>query len=562
MEFDELLITTGVDALVRLVKEKERVELEDASSILNIPQESIEDWARVLEEEGILRLEYRLTRIFLVWIRPTEEEVVQERQSFYEEKKGLEQEITEVKERVASGTAEMEDLKKSFSKFYDKVYGRIDALEKMVAPVPAAKTISDDLLAKSRDEIAAMGEQLKEAREGLREVKEEMEGLKVKKGAETSEKLMDKIDEMGKELGGLQNELAAIQKRSVASAPKDMEMPSVRDIKKKFETLQKDFNQIKSQNARMREDMVSLHESSDILREVAESIMGHEDRVGDMRAEMEGLVKEAEALAKKSEAVVSRIRESAELAERLSDSVEVSKSLLKKFPSQEKVMEKMAALESAEKELEEKTAALEKLLQVVGGKKVASKQFDEIAKKMETKARQMRREMDSLEAALDDEKETYLTFQKIKERIVPSIERYQTQLDAMEAKLKGLKDESASRIKEMKEEAEKLQQSIKGGEVQDAIKLAEEIRGKKKMLDDIRSSLDEMGDIADNLNKRITLLSREAKLLEIRTGGGAAVKKAEEEGVREKLSLTEEEELEFRKKREELKRLIQKLWEQ
>ncbi|MFZ5501468.1 MAG: hypothetical protein ACOY58_06120, partial [Candidatus Micrarchaeota archaeon] len=261
-------------------------------------------------------------------------------------------------------------------------------------------------------------------------------------------------------------------------------------------------------------------------------------------------------------AVVSRIRESAELAERLSDSVEVSKSLLKKFPSQEKVMEKMAALESAEKELEEKTAALEKLLQVVGGKKVASKQFDEIAKKMETKARQMRREMDSLEAALDDEKETYLTFQKIKERIVPSIERYQTQLDAMEAKLKGLKDESASRIKEMKEEAEKLQQSIKGGEVQDAIKLAEEIRGKKKMLDDIRSSLDEMGDIADNLNKRITLLSREAKLLEIRTGGGAAVKKAEEEGVREKLSLTEEEELEFRKKREELKRLIQKLWEQ
>jgi hypothetical protein len=71
MEFDELLITTGVDALVRLVKERQRIELEDAAGTLNIPLETIEDWARVLEEEGILSIEYRLTRIYLVWIQPT-----------------------------------------------------------------------------------------------------------------------------------------------------------------------------------------------------------------------------------------------------------------------------------------------------------------------------------------------------------------------------------------------------------------------------------------------------------------------------------------------------------
>ncbi len=79
MEFDELLITTGVDALVRLVKEKQKIELDEASSLLNIPQETIEDWTRVLEEEGILRIEYRLTRVFLVWVKPTEEEVATEK---------------------------------------------------------------------------------------------------------------------------------------------------------------------------------------------------------------------------------------------------------------------------------------------------------------------------------------------------------------------------------------------------------------------------------------------------------------------------------------------------
>ena len=75
MEFDELLITTGVDALVRLVKEKEKIELELASKLLNIDTSKIEDWARILEEEGIIRIEYRLTKVYLIWVNPTEEEV-------------------------------------------------------------------------------------------------------------------------------------------------------------------------------------------------------------------------------------------------------------------------------------------------------------------------------------------------------------------------------------------------------------------------------------------------------------------------------------------------------
>ena len=56
VEFDELLITTGVDALVRLVRQKQRVELSDAAGILNIPEDTIEEWAGALEEQGTERL--------------------------------------------------------------------------------------------------------------------------------------------------------------------------------------------------------------------------------------------------------------------------------------------------------------------------------------------------------------------------------------------------------------------------------------------------------------------------------------------------------------------------
>jgi DNA repair exonuclease SbcCD ATPase subunit len=570
MEFDELLITTGVDALVRLVKEKQRIELEEASGILNIPQETIEDWTRVLEEEGILKMEYRLTRIYLLWVRPTEEEISQEKESFYEEKKGLEGEVERIRQNVSSGVGEAEGLKKSFDQFYAKVYGRMEALEKMVALVPAAKTISEDILGKYSDDLSKIETDLQDARTGLRDIKSEIAELGIAKEKGPSEEMMERIDGMAVELGTYSQQLETLRKKaSSQEAPSDMQMPTVRDIKKKLESMQKDFTALRSRNAQIREDMVSLHESSEILKSVAESIMGQEDKIGALHADMAGLSQEAERLAARSEAVVSKVRQSADLIERLGDSVDIAKGVLKKFPSQEKVMENLEKLRADEEALADKTAALEKLLEAVGGKQVTSKQFAETVKKMEDRSHQMRKEMDSLEAALHDEKSTYLTFQKIKERIVPSIEGYQQQLDSMETKVGKISVESAAQMKSIRDESQKLQQSLKGGQVQEAVKLAEEIREKKRMLDEIRGSFDDLSILSENLTKRVTLLSREAKLLEIRVGGegggsgkgGGGGTAEEEKAIRQRLDLSKEEEMEFRKKREELKRLIQKLWE-
>ena len=101
------------------------------------------------------------------------------------------------------------------------------------------------------------------------------------------------------------------------------------------------------------------------------------------------------------------------------------------------------------------------------------------------------------------------------------------------------------------------------------LRAAEELKEKRRMLEEIKTALEDMDNMSDNINKRITLLAREAALLEIRTGGegagtggegGTADTKRNE--LRTQMELTKEEELEFRAKREELKKLIQKLWEQ
>jgi len=59
-------ITTAVDSLVKLVKQKGKISLEDASKELGIPQNIINEWASFLDQEKIIYIEYKFTTPFLI----------------------------------------------------------------------------------------------------------------------------------------------------------------------------------------------------------------------------------------------------------------------------------------------------------------------------------------------------------------------------------------------------------------------------------------------------------------------------------------------------------------
>jgi predicted transcriptional regulator len=65
---DEGFITTGIDKFMRILFEKKKVELTEVSKELNIPQETVEYWSYVLENQGLVRISYTLTTVYLEWI--------------------------------------------------------------------------------------------------------------------------------------------------------------------------------------------------------------------------------------------------------------------------------------------------------------------------------------------------------------------------------------------------------------------------------------------------------------------------------------------------------------
>ncbi len=82
MEIESSIIETGVDKLVKIVKERGRVALPDAAKELGVSTTVIQEWVDFLEEEGIISVEYKLTKPYLVDRKLNKKEVEEKAKEF------------------------------------------------------------------------------------------------------------------------------------------------------------------------------------------------------------------------------------------------------------------------------------------------------------------------------------------------------------------------------------------------------------------------------------------------------------------------------------------------
>lgn len=62
---DEVRIETGVDKLMQYLRTKGKVSLKEASTHLNIPEQTLQLWLDFLVEERIIGMEYKFTKPYI-----------------------------------------------------------------------------------------------------------------------------------------------------------------------------------------------------------------------------------------------------------------------------------------------------------------------------------------------------------------------------------------------------------------------------------------------------------------------------------------------------------------
>ena len=487
MALDDLLISTGVDQLIRLVKEKGKIELGAAAKELRQPLRTIEDWTHVLEEEGLVAVEYKLTKIYLVWKGPTTEYVAKKASELTGKAKETKAEVERLLSKVQQGGAELSGMQGEISKL---------AALKGMTPAEALK-LKDELAELDRKYSAtakSAAEKLSRLRKSLELLAPKMEKKAGKKEGRGDEKPV--AEEMAKELSVLKNFESTLQSQ-------------LGDNETFFEAFE----------ARLEDFRKRLEEGKE------------DEKLKDLQTSLE----ELRGMKSEMDAALEAVSE---------EHVAISEKLAALEESVEGMVKKENSLSGAKKKLAE--------LRSMG--QDAKRQKEGITEQLSDSLSLVKKQSAKLQEILSKQSEQEKAMERLKEDYVDVSEELSRANDELAAKQK----EAAAKIASQMSALEKLGGSTEGIP--------------KEEIEKISFLLRELSREQQLLEEKMKLLLKESELLRFESetvasanrSGGRERKADEGEAAAfvEKVKLSQAEETEFERKREELRSLIHRMWEE
>ncbi|MEW6529051.1 MAG: hypothetical protein AB1391_04125 [Candidatus Micrarchaeota archaeon] len=579
MEFNEMLISTGVDALIKLIREKGKIEITVASQLLNISISSIEDWAHTLENEGIISIEYQLTKVYLKWVSPTEEEISHEKTELESKKSELLQELKERDEKALVQLNEITALKSEFGINYSAIMSRINEIEKKNADATQTKDLSEENYYKVSDKIKELegktvevGNLVKSMHEQLEKTRNELLGSDIRDQ-------MNKIMETGKEITSLKEELEAMEKKvqdtldSISKADVD-----ISEIKKPIESIYNDYDLFKQEMNKEKESLRETESISKLLSNAKEEIKILENSIKESTREIKNLNSAVEEIEKNVVKMAVRVKKDEEKATHFLEALKGTEETLNQF----KINDGKSHSEEIDKLIERSDALDEKMNKFRNSVDEALPFFEnteklitslsELRKKISEERKKLADESGAIFTLLDEEAATYSTFQKIKERAANTINEYLSQLERIEVDYEKIEKEINVVEKTFDASLVKFKEGIDYKSIEKLSTSVDKLVEKKKLLDEVNAKIEALDLSATKIAKQIKLLGKEAELLEMRAGSFVPSEKELEQyakttekkkkEIKESIKLTEDEQKEFDIKRDELRKLIKKLWEE
>jgi len=339
MAMDEFLIETGVDRLVKLIRDTKKISLGEAAKRLGVTRPIVSEWAGFLEEEGLLRINYIFTTPYLELRQVTDAAIQKKEAELAKKRQEMEAKIQSAVKNIDAHTEGISKARQGLESFNAEV----------ATELTAAKVILDELREyQSQLEKANLNakEHGKEYLNSLGDMKSQLEGetekysgvlaglAKDKELLKSEKELADQIkseesDLMGR-LGQIQKRLGAITKKpgqikDEITARELEELKTLADkiateIKERNDRLQQVLGEVRkyevqmrnsekkikqfiqksksgsSKDARKKKDAVRLKLAMSSRKKAEALIKKAESDISKISTEMETLLKKASAL--------------------------------------------------------------------------------------------------------------------------------------------------------------------------------------------------------------------------------------------------------------------------
>lgn len=357
-------ITTGVDKLVVLLETHKKITLEEAAKALNVGTEVVQEWAELLESDGMLKISYKLSKVWLEAKKVTPKDAIKTAKEISSEKDAFDRKIEAAIKVLETETSGFETIKKEFQDIQGKIKGEIDIVKKELEELEKYETL----------------------RTGL---DKEIEAQK-KSYEQLSKKISEEIDEYTKEYNDLSLELDKEVKKA------EQANQAITQLKKQKEqvekTLQEAMQQLKQVGTSLDSEISKLKNTESTITQLRKSADNVKVRIEQKKQaeiksisdklakETSGIIQKNDELLKQAKQKIQNIKDYAESGKRIYS--DFNGVLIKRVKT-EKLMEE---IDKEKKQLVESMQNLRKNItkfELISKTESTKKQIDSIEKQIE-----------------------------------------------------------------------------------------------------------------------------------------------------------------------------------
>jgi hypothetical protein len=125
-------IETGVDRLVKLINSEKKISVEDAAKKLGISKVVVQEWAGFLEEEKLISIDYKFSKMILVERKLTNVEVQEKKKEYSAEKDAFVRKVESSLKNLENDSLGLEKIKKEFDLLKNEIGEEIGKVQNEV----------------------------------------------------------------------------------------------------------------------------------------------------------------------------------------------------------------------------------------------------------------------------------------------------------------------------------------------------------------------------------------------------------------------------------------------
>ncbi len=562
LTLEDALISTPIDRLVELIKNEREVPLEYAASKIGEEVPTVEEWANILEDRGIIKIDYKLSKIILKWNEPTKKEIEERNEFYITKKQEVKQKIEETTTKLKEERNNILNLLSEFKEFKTKYKEKLDELSNILNKYKNLKSPNNEKYNELNEKIESLNaknesllNRITLIETNLKKIKEEFEKYNLKEKYENIKNEEANIKSLLQQMEELDNKIKEGKKKILevygTINKEDIEelkqlkntnmIKKLLEINKKLDGLEKNFRDINSMKKLQKEIGLQLDK---YLLEIND---------------LEGKLTNLDVPFNKAKELIEQVESKKKALEEDLDTIKVSIEELKQHVSgivmDDSTFKDLHQLREEIGQIKSQLNKFDKIEKIIAQLDDVSKIIDDVSllhEKVDKERHQLAQEAGSIMAMVEDEIDTFNTFQRIKDKTLMNITKYISELDKLFNGYLSIKESITQYKSELDEALKEIAESTKEKDISEAIKALERYSKMYDKVEEAINRLNELKQIIDSMSKNIVLLNKELKLMELRNP----------KEIAEKLNLSDNEFNNYEKKKKELTDYLKKLWEE